>query len=302
MLIAHPALEGKVRSTPETAVRALALFWQTVVAAFDRGNRHTFALALLLLAALLFLGWRLVRSLRVEGGALRLPLSDQPGITAAAVMLAWTLPVTVIGAVASSRFADEYALRYFLFPLGLAAVLAIVLLDRSRRRWPWDVALVAGALFVGIGSAHTLRKATPLPRSHLIADCLIGLHKQGVNLQAGISEYWMGPLVREYLPWHPPILNTLNDLQPNFWASTIGPLLRPERYPHESYTFALIRPARDTFGYNYTAATVGQVLPKPARIHVCETDTEVWLYDDMALDTAVRKAGADYLRAKKIRP
>jgi hypothetical protein len=79
-------------------------------------------------------------------------------------------------------------------------------------------------------------------------------------------------------------------------------LLRPQAYPAYRYHFALLRAPRDAWGFNYTHDTIGKLLPKPDHVYLCPNDTEVWVYQGMELDTAVRAAAARYFQAKGIRP
>jgi hypothetical protein len=181
-------------------------------------------------------------------------------------------------------------------------LLAIVLLDRRGHARLWDVVLLCGSVAITAGAVATLRKAKPEENPNEIAACMTALVRQGEHLRAGISDFWLGPTVREHMVPKPPMINTLNDLSPNFWVSSIGPLLRPERYPQYRFDFVLMRaPAGDAGNSGYLPETIGKILPPPTRKHACP-GTHVWVYDGPELDAAVRRSAADYLRAKNIRP
>jgi hypothetical protein len=112
----------------------------------------------------------------------------------------------------------------------------------------------------------------------------------------------MGPTVSAYTPTAIPIVNTLGDLTPLHWVSTIGPLLRPQNYPAYRFHFALLRASNDPEGHGYTPDTIGKLLPPPDHVYICPNDSPVWVYDGMALDTTVRAAAARYFDKKGLRP
>ncbi|WBS02041.1 hypothetical protein OU994_27940 [Pseudoduganella sp. SL102] len=300
VLVHYKPLGGIDNIAPGPAGRAMTLFVAATLAAFDLANPYTFSLAVLLAAALLFLLFHFARSVTADATGLRAGFQDSPRIAVTGAMLGASLLLTLLGALLAGRFGDEYAYRYFTFPLLLAAVLAIVLLDRGVPRFVWDAVLLAGGALVLAGCLNTARTAAPIATTNPIADCLMDVERQNFTLRGGISDYWTGPQVRQFMPKKLHILDTYNDLVPHFWVTTIGPLLRPERYPQIKYNFALLRPRGDTSGFNYTAETTGKNLPQPSRVHVCQTGNEVWLYDGNELDDAVRKVAARYMQEKGI--
>lgn len=302
VLVHYKPLGGIDHIAPDTAGRAMSLFVAATLAAFDRANPYTFSLAVLLAAALLFVLFHFASSLSADDTGLRAGFRDGPRIAVAGAMLGASLVLTLLGALLAGRFGDEYAYRYFTFPLLLAAVLAIVLLDRAVPRLAWDAVLLAGGALVLAGCLDTARTGTPIAATNQIADCLVDVQRQGFELTGGVSDFWTGPQVRQYMPSRLYILDTYNDLVPHFWVTTIGPLLRPERYPQIRFNFALLRPRGDTSGFNYTADTTGKNLPPPSRVHMCQTGNEVWLYDGNELDAAVRKVAARYMQEKGIHP
>ena len=320
LLIRHSAGLGR-RASPDTVSNALKLFLQATGAAFSPDNRWTQALAVALLLAVLYLGVAALRALALapdqRGWALRWQRPDgapgrapdgAPGwrFGAAAALLSVALPLGVAGSVLSAGFVDLNAYRYFTFPLTLAVVLAVVLLDHrhGRRAAPWHAgaALLAGAVLAG-GLPLARQSAPPADPAKLVADCLNAVEAGGFRLHAGVGDYWNGSAVSYYLPRHNPVLVTLNDAVPLFWVSTLGPLLRPNDYPaHQHSNFALLRDAGAGGQFDYTPQTIGKLLPPPSRVHACPAaQVQIWLYDGPQLDAAVAAMKADFLAKRAAR-
>lgn len=307
LLIKNNPAEGHRSISPDTVANSIKLFLQATGAAFSPDNHWTQTLAILLLVILLYLAGAALRRLQLapDQGSLSLRWPQLGGTLgwrygAAAAMLAAVLPINVIGSLLSAGFVDLNAYRYFTFPLTLAVVMLVILLDQRyrQRAAAWHAAALALAAVVLAGSWHASRQPVPqTDPAKLLADCLSKIEADGFPLQAGVGDYWNGAAVSYYLPHHNPVLVTLNDAKPLFWVSTLGPMLHPQNYPtHQHSNFALLRNADAGGQFDYTAATIGKLLPPPSRVQACPAaQAQIWLYDDAQLDATVTRIKADYL-------
>lgn len=309
LLVVNKPVEGERPLTPDSVANAVKLFLQSTAAAASPDNHWTQALTALLALALLYTGGCALRSLQLAPAPIHGALAlrwRRPGSTPgwrfglAAAMLLVTLPVNLAGVVFSASLVDLNGYRYFVFPLCLTGMLAIILLDHRYRqhRLIWQLATLLLALIVLIGSVQTSHHHRPqADPAKQVADCLSATERDGFRLQAGIGDYWNGSAVSYYLPRHNPVLVTLNNGTPLHWVGTLGPLLRPQNYPeHQHSNFALLRDEAAGGQFDYTAATIGQRLPPPSRIVACPTaQVQIWLYDGPQLDQTVARIKADYL-------
>jgi hypothetical protein len=223
---------------------------------------------------------------------------------AASALLCAVLVVNVFGVVLSGGFADQYAMRYFMFPLALALVLCAIRLDQllKARAWLTGAAQLALGAVIAVGATRlTLESPTPVAGdSTLAADCLARIEGAGFPLRAGIADYWNARYTHYTSPANNPMLATDNKLAPDFHVSTLGPVLRPQDYPAHHYNFAILYGAVQAADPTYTAATLRPVLPAPSRIDNCgDGRLEIWLYQDDSLDRAVKQAGAAWLRERE---
>lgn len=300
VVIRNVADEGRVRTSPETAGVALRNFLQAIETAFAPDNGLTMACAVLVLLALLFLVYRLLRACALARQGLTVGAADWR-FGAAAALLAVVLAVNLFGVVLSGGFADQFGLRYLMFPMALALVLCVIRLEQllGARAWPAATAQLALGAVVAFGASQ-LTLAPPPPKfdnAELAAGCLTRIEGAGFPLRAGIADYWNARGVRYRLPANNPILATDSTLAPNFRVSTLGPVLRPADYPAHHYNFAVLYGTVQPVDPNYTAATMRPVLPAPARVEHCSDGRlEIWLYQDDSLDRAVKQAGATWAR------
>lgn len=303
VVIRNVANEGRVHASPETAGIALRNFLQAIKTAFAPDNGLTLACATLVLLALLFLAYRLLRACVLDRQGLTVGASDWR-FGAASALLGAVLVVNVFGVVLSGGFADQYAMRYFVFPLALALVLCVIRLDQllKGRAWLTGASQLALGAVIAVGATRlTLEPPPPIVGpSALAAGCLTRIEAAGFPLRAGIAEYWNARGVRYLLPAKNPILATDNKLAPDFHVSTLGPVLRPQDYPAHHYNFAILYGAVEPADPGYTAATLRPALPPPTRVDNCgDGRLEIWLYQDDSLDRAVKQAGAAWVRERE---
>ncbi|SEO20841.1 hypothetical protein SAMN05428959_105354 [Duganella sp. CF517] len=300
VVIRNAANEGRVRASPETAGVALRNLLQAIKTAFAPDNGLTMACAMLVLLALLFLAYRLLRACALGRQGLTVAAADWR-FGAAAALLAVVSAVNLFGVVLSGGFADQFGLRYLMFPMALALVLGVIRLDQllGARAWPAAAAQLALGAVVAIGAGR-LTLAPPPPMvdgAALAAGCLARIEGAGFPLRAGIADYWNARSLRYLLPAHNPMLATDSTLAPSFHVSTLGPVLRPADYPSHRYNFAVLYGAVQPVDPTYTAATLRASLPAPARVEQCAGGRlEIWLYQDDSLERAVKQAGAAWAR------
>jgi hypothetical protein len=305
VLIRNVANEGRVRASPETAGVALRNFMQAVKTAFKPDNGLTVACSVLVLLALLYLGYRLLRAAAPARHGVTVAAADWR-FGAAAALLCVVLPVNLLGVILSGSFADPFGIRYLMFPLALALLLAVILLDRALagRPWPARAAQLAlgGVIAVNAGGLTLQPPPAIVDDSALAAGCLARIQDAGFPLRAGIADYWNARGVSYLLADRNPILATDTRLAPDFHVSTLGPVLRPQDHPRHDYHFAVLYAGAKPVNPDYTAAAMGAVLPPPSRVERCaDGRLEIWLYQDQRLDQAVKQAGAAFLLDRKSR-
>jgi hypothetical protein len=301
-LIRNVPLEGHTHSRPDTIANALKLFLEATQAAFARDNRLTQALSAGVALAFLFLLARLAQAIRLDGHGLHLECSRRDRVTGIAAFLAVGTPLTLLGAIFSASFVDPYCYRYFMLPVALALLLAIVQLDRShgprlQRAGMLLLPLATLALAVGIVRANRL----PLHKDDAgkaVAACLEAVERGGFALKAGTADYWYARGASAYLPRHNPIFATYDTLEPFFWVSTIGPVARPGNYPEYQYNFAILRAPGAGGQFHYTPETVGKLLPPPLRVQECPAaQAQIWLYQGQELHQAMQAKAAAWRQA-----
>lgn len=301
ILVRNLPLEGDTHSRPDTIARALQLFLEATKAAFARDNRLTQALAIGVALVFIMLLARLARSVRLDGHGLHLACA-RDRVAGIAAFLAVSTPVTLLGAIFSASFVDPYCYRYFMLPIALALLLAIVLADRhyGARAAPAGMLLLPLAV---LGLAFGIARASVQPlrkddAGKAVAACLDAIGRGGFALKAGTADYWYARGVSAYLPNHNPIFATYNTLEPFFWVSSIGPAARPGDYPEYQYNFAILR-APDAGGqFHYTPDTVGKLLPPPSQVRDCPAaQAQVWLYKGQELHQAMQAQAAAWRQA-----
>lgn len=305
VLIRNVAREGRVHASPDTAGIALRNFMRAIKTAFHADNGWTLACSVLVLLALLYLGYRLLRAAAPARNGVTVSAA---GWRAGAVgaLLCVMIPVNLLGVVLSGSFADQFGLRYLMLPIALTLLLCVILLHRALAARPWPLRVVqlaaGGALAIG-GGAMALQPQLPTAAGAApAAACLARVEATGFPLRAGIADYWNARGLSYLLPGRNPILSTDPDLAPDYHVSTLGPVLRPQDYPRHGYNFVVLHGAVKPANPDYTAATMRAVLPAPSRVESCAGgQLEIWLYQDQRLDQAVKQAGAAFLSARKAR-
>jgi len=310
VLTYHSPLEGRAPASLEAAGNSFKLFLQATGSAFSFDNRSTLAFSLVVASSFIFLLYKLLGSVKLNASGLIITLHPPTTnvvdwkFVSSSIFLAIVVPVNVMGAVLSGGFADVAGYRYFMFPIALALILTVILLDQARRKisMSWNIFyFIFTFLIVGL-SIQVVKKSTQsFHPVNNVAACLSDIEGSGFKLQAGIADYWNARGVSEYLPKNSPILATVNDLSPFFWMSTIGPILRPSQYSEYKYNFAILRNIADGGPFNYTPDTIGKILPAPTSIHSCsDSKTQIWLYKGRELDLTMKASNSAFLFNRKL--
>lgn len=300
----HDPLNGRLSFH---VLGTLILFLRATVGAFLVDNFFTFMFSCFVLAVFLFLGYQVHRQYKIYSNDHVIYLKNSSLLTCGGVTLFLfiVVPVNVLGAIISGGFVDLAGYRYFAFPIALAIILAVITLDKLDIIKPWLWKLFDYALFFAIivfGALHINNEVQLNKKSvsqmravdvHPVSICLSAIQKNGVVLKAGVADYWNARGVQYWFKdMH--ILVTTNKFFPHFWMSSIDPIVHPERYPN--YNFAIVRDVSEPGVLNYTATTIGKLLPPPQRIYACDNaKAQIWFYSDDALDKAVRLSNSKFL-------
>lgn len=314
MLLSFDALQGRTSMSVEGASRSFAAFVSATRVTFGTDNRYTLVLAIFLVLSIawLLVDWVLDRKLSIDTSPDGVPTAwlkvsgTNWAYSLGVIFLLVVFPVNVMGAVLSGGFVDPWGYRYFSFPITLGVLLWIVMLDSKsafNARWAGPVLILcmAAIAMLAVRSLKPLLAHSGRPSYASMFDrgavgagdavgaCIDAQAGKGFAFGAGIGDFWnaRGISHKTGKPLH--ILPVLNDAMPFFHMMSVGPLIDPRQYGIASYNFVLMRKAGTTTQFDFTPDTVGRHLPRPARIVDCtNSDTELWLYTDLALDTVVK--------------
>jgi hypothetical protein len=206
---------------------------------------------------------------------------------------AWSLPIAVAGSVFSGGIVDMYGHRYFAFPLWLIAIVAAVHAVRTlvtpKRGGYAAVTGLTMVLLLLAGLSFPVRATSPRVDLNTLAAsaCLNQLRERGVSLDAGLADFWYSRGVSVLMEDRPEIMTVHGNLDPFYYMSTIGPLTHPDRYPR-TYNFALVHPGAGGAPWNVNEENLSQSLPAPDNVFACKTGIEVWTWDDLEMDAAVK--------------
>jgi hypothetical protein len=294
--------DGRYGLAGSLFVRGLSALLQVFKYALGGGGVVVLLLSLGLIACIGFLVVAVIRRLvfsfgngggRIHAGVSvpRYSIGTDGGATAFALWIAaWSLPASVAGSVVSGGIVDQHGYRYFLFPLMLLALIAVVQLLRTAlapRGWDWRV-VGAGALVVLVLASVSLVQARPGAdaTSSVAAACLQDVRDEGVDLDAGLADYWYGRGVTLSMGDSPEIVAVWGTLDPFYWMSTIGPLEDPARYPR-TYNFALVHPNDTGSPWVFNEDNLTLNLPAPDHKFACSPDISIWTWDDDSMDKVV---------------
>jgi hypothetical protein len=330
ILTYHDPMAGRAPATADAATNSFKLFIQATQGAFSPDNRSTFVFSLVVVAAFLFLTYRLIRLVKphsdsklvkITGVQFGFPMTALGKIdwrfSVSAFLLIIILPINILGAILSGGFADINGYRYFMFPIVLGLLLSIILIDKGiAGKSGWSNSFIYFMIFaLLIGSFSTLIKTNAFSKisqnreqlhtnkypNNKIIDCLNDMDRNGVSLDAGIADYWYARGVSQLMPLKNLITATTNDLTPFFWMSTIGPMARPENYSKRRYNFAILRNETHGGQFDFTPKTIGKLLPVDHSVYFCPgTDVQVWRYDNDQLDSVVKAAQSKLLFQEKM--
>jgi len=303
-------LESRVPVTFEAAGNSFKLLLQATANAFSFDNRFTLVFSLVVLASFLFLLYRLLHNIKLGFNSLIISFHSESAnnvnwrFVSSAMFLAIVVPVNIMGVVLSGGFIDFAGFRYLMFPIALAIILAIILIDQSHRKFTiaWNILYIIAVVLIFGSSLRFIQKSIQSTHPvNNVASCLADIENGGFVLQEGIADYFNARGVSAYLPRMNTILATLNDASPFIWMSTFGPILHPSHYPTYQYNFAILHNASDGGPFNYTPETIGKILPIPTNIHYCsDSKTQIWLYNGDNLDLALNASNNAYLFKRKL--
>lgn len=326
MITYHDPLLGRAPASFDAAARSLKMFLQATQSAFTPDNHLTFSFSLVVVVAYVFLCRRLIHRFEFRSdkktvdsdGYLSLvimtPHNQDWRFSACAVLLAVVIPINISLAILSGGFVDAAGYRYFMFPIALGMLLAIISIEKresgnsfSRARFVYLLVFV-----LLTNSFHTLIKLnrpsvrgqsgekiqlSKFPNSEdKVASCLNEIERQGSFLTAGVADYWLARGVSQLMPNKTPIVAVTNNLSPYFWMSSIGPMIRVNVYPKRRYNFAIIHNSEHGFVSDFTPQTIGKLLPIDHSVHFCkDTTVQVWVYQSDDLDLMIKSAQNQFI-------
>ena len=231
-----------------------------------------------------------------------------------AALLCFSLPANLFGSILSGGAVDPASYRLYSFPIALILMLALVLVSRERNRLRTIPAWIARSClafpFVLALAIRATVDAPPLLVPDIehssiwtaqMARCLRSIEREGITLKDGVGHYWMARGVTELLPNQQPILAIGPDLQPFFWMTSLGSLRRPDRYPR-TYNFAIVPDPAQTVPDNEAMQAMGKNMPPGYAIHTCpDTQFQVLVYDNGALDQLIHLNNERFLYALTVK-
>jgi hypothetical protein len=193
-------------------------------------------------------------------------------------------------AFASGGIADEFFLRYFWFAIFLNLLTSLALLERLYSRFARRslksrrVGFLIVCFLVLTSSLVERPDSTRGESFKSVANCLNELKTSGVNLGAGVSDYWYGRSIDYLSGGNNRSFVAFNNLGPFFWMTT-----KEFYYTSQVYNYALLHTLPDPFSFNLES--MKDVIPVPSKSFVCDgTDIIVQYYDDNSLHQTVLKS------------
>ena len=314
-LLPYDALLGRAPMTVDAAINSYNVLFQATRLTFSPDNIYTFSLSFLVVVAFVWtvLDWLFrLRFLRGEyAGWYPLFGSDFSDVklrySLCVLLLLIAFPVNVGGAVLSGGLVDPWGYRYFAFPAVLGVLIGIAKIDLQggfNRGWSKKVAWSAILLLIVMGLFTVKGRLDSTGRSDfsevlykgvsgesdLIGNCLNQISAGGFELRGGIADFWnaRGAVYKVDKSLH--ILPVYNNVSPRFQMMSLGPLAEPDRYGFGYYNFAILRHSGTVSSFDLRPETIGRLIPSPSKVVSCAgTDSEVWLYNSLALNEIVQK-------------
>ncbi len=297
--------EGRALATVPKIYLSLYGLVQATYNAFQLNNLSTFLFSCLVVASFYYLIFKLFAIIRCK------EVNQYCRWVLCCALLLVVVPFNFGGVILSGGVNDFFAYRYFSFPIALILILPIILLDQRKffaiKSWPRIFLLMSFVLLIFSIPALNKDAFRVFNRNILyimttppyVAKCLIDIEKQGFVLQEGVADRWTAKGVSEFLPRKNWILSTFNDLYPNYFMTTLGPIKHPEHYGYY-YNFIILRDYGAKNYFNKHLPFIKENLPMPDQIYECPSGkAEIWLYRDNALDAAVKATFPRFLALKK---
>jgi len=318
VVVSYDAFGGRAPVTIDAAKRSLGFFVEATRLTFERENAFTFALSVFSIAAIGVIFFDFFKRFSLSIGGVKNSNSNiafesstgRARYFSAFIFFVIALPVCVLGSIASGGFVDPWGYRYFALPIALGLLLFVIRFDDiinkkiSKNITAFNfmaIILLSIIVVLGVLSAKKLffnsgRESVVYlfdkgirNTSDDIADCIKREAEGGFEFQAGVADFWSSRGVIYKVENIPFILPVTNDLRPFFHMMTLGPLLNPEKYGASPYNFLIARKSGTITQFNMTPEAIGKFLPSPSRIVDCEnTDSSLWLYNDLQLDEVIR--------------
>jgi hypothetical protein len=205
-----------------------------------------------------------------------------------------SLVSSAIFSVMSGGIVDQFFLRYFwtsLFLFAITAIALITLLVSNFGRHFFKASqfgiacIILMLTFYTFSTKPVYSEGSPFQK---VAQCIVDLRTKGIDLKAGVADYWYGRSIDYLTDTKYRSYVALNTLQPFYWMTTREVLLNPDKYGNPYYNFILLHTQPDPFDFNQNK--LQGFLPVFSRKFICTgTDVVVWQYENDLLHNVVQE-------------
>lgn len=320
LLTYNSPLSGRLPISFEGTKASLAQLWKATLYLFDPSTPWSLCAAVLFLVAFLYsvinsgiFAFRLIKSVKQK---MTIPVPDADktlvGEIIGCLFFLFVTGSSILGSVLSGGFIDRYGYRYFETFIAVSVVLVAVFLNKQlpgKAKSSVITVIVVVAMVVTTISGYMLKEANKSREfSDLVREgayngqakatalCIDNAKNSGVDLQAGIADYWMSRGVMFYMRDPTFILQSTDNLKPFFWISSIAALKYPEKYGAEMYNFVVVDDGKYGKLMGYDLATISKRLPDGYGVIGCEGSTSsIIYYNDNALNLRLKEVHGTFL-------
>jgi hypothetical protein len=187
----------------------------------------------------------------------------------------------------SGGLVDEFFLRYFWLAIFLNLICGVMFLQLLFERFGKKflevkkigvISVILLLVFYTILQKPASSKGEPYENT---AKCLSVLKSSGVNLQAGVTDYWYGRSIDYLLKNKNRNYVAFNNLVPFYWMTS-----RDFYNDSLKYNYVLLHTSPDAFNFNFES--MKDLLPVPSKTFGCNgSDISILYYSDDSLTDIV---------------
>jgi hypothetical protein len=320
VLTYNSPLNGRLPISLEGAKTSIVQLWKATLYLYDSSTPWSLFAAVVFLVAFLYSlinsGLFLFGLVKITRETMEVQTSDvDKSLVGKLIICVFFMFVTgssIFGSVLSGGFVDRYGYRYFETFIAVSVILFAFFLERqlSEKSKSIVITVIVTVSLVGtIMSVYLLKEANKEREfSSLIREgayngeakvtalCLDNARHSGVDLKAGIADYWMSRGVMFYMRDPKFILQSTDTLKPFFWISSTAALKYPEKYGAEVYNFVVADDGRYGKLMGYDVATISKMIPGGYSVISCEGSTSsILYYSSNALDFRLKAVHEAFL-------